>query len=45
MHYALHCKLTEKNNELSLKPFQIVLSGGAGFGKSFLITVLTEYKF
>ena len=25
------------------KPFQIFLSGGAGVGKSFLITVITEY--
>ena len=43
MWYALHCKLTEKNNELPPKPSQIFLSGGAGIGKSFLINAVTEY--
>ena len=43
MQYALHCKLTEKNNELPPKPFQISLGGGAGVGKSFLIKALTEH--
>ena len=41
MQYALHCKLGEKN-KLPPKPFQILLSGGAGVGKSFLIKTITE---
>ena len=32
MQFALHCKLAEKNYELSPKPFQIFSSGGAGIG-------------
>ena len=32
-----------KNNELPPKPFQIFLSGGAGVGKCFLATAITEY--
>ena len=43
MQYALHNKLTEKNNELPLKLFQIFLSGGTDSGKGFLIKVVTEY--
>ena len=43
MQYALHCKLTEKDNLLSPKPFQIFLSGGGCIGKSFLIKAITEY--
>ena len=43
MQYALHCKLSEKNDELSPKPFQIFLSRGSDFGKSFLIKAITEY--
>ena len=39
----MYCKLTEKNNELEPKPFQIFLSGGAGVGKSFLVTTITQY--
>ena len=42
MQYAVHCKLAEKNNGLSPKPFQIFLSGGAGVGKNFLIKAITE---
>ena len=34
MHYALHCKLAEKDNELPPKSFQIILKRGACFGKS-----------
>ena len=41
--YAVHYKLAEKINELQPKPFQIFLSGGAGVGKSFLVTGITEY--
>ena len=43
MQHAVYCKLAEKNNELEPKPFQIFLSGGAGVGKSFLVTTITEY--
>ena len=43
MQHAVYCKLTEKNNELEPKSFQIFLSGGAGVGKSFLVTTITEY--
>ena len=43
MQHAVHCKLAEKNNELEPKPFQIFLSGGAGVGKSFLDTAITEH--
>ena len=43
MYYALHCKLADTNNELSPKPPQIFLSGGAGVGKSFLKTAISEY--
>ena len=42
MRYALHSKLSEKNNELSPKPFQIFLSGGAGVGNKYLIKAITE---
>ena len=44
MYYAVLCKLAEKNNELPPKPFQILLSGGAGIGKSFLIKAITEFS-
>ena len=43
MQHAVYCKLTENNNELEHKIFQIFLSGGAGVGKSFLVTAITEY--
>ena len=43
MQSGLHCKLAEKNNELPQKPFQILLSGEAGIGKSFLVKAITEY--
>ena len=43
MQYALHCKLAEKNNKLPPKPFQILLNGGTGIGKSFLIKAIAEY--
>ena len=43
MQHAVYRKLAEKNNELEPKPFQILLSGGAGVGKSFLVTPITEY--
>ena len=43
MQHAVYCKLTEKNNELESRPFQIFLSGGAGVGKRFLVTTITEY--
>ena len=43
MQYALLFKLLEKNNELPPKSLQIFLSGGARFGKSFLIKAITEY--
>ena len=43
MQYALRCKLAEKNNELPFKPFQKILSGGAGIEESFLIKAITEY--
>ena len=43
MQHAMYCKLTEKNNELEPKPFQIFLSGGAGVGKNFSVTAITEY--
>ena len=39
----MYCKLAEKNNELEPKPFQMFLSGGAGVGKSFLVTAITKY--
>ena len=39
----MHCKLAEKNNELSPKPFQIFLSGDVSIGKSLLIKAITEY--
>ena len=42
MQFALHCELAENNNELPPKPF-IILSGGAGVGKSLLIKAITEY--
>ena len=41
--YAFCWNLAKKNNELPLKLFQIFLDGGAWFGKSFSVTVLTEY--
>ena len=43
MQHAVYCKLAENNNELEPKPFQIFLSGGAGVGKGFLVTAITEY--
>ena len=43
IQYALHCKLTGKNNELPPKPFQIFLSGGGGVGKSLIIKAVNEY--
>ena len=43
MQHAMYCKLAEKNNELEPKPFQIFLSGGAGVGKIFSVTAITEY--
>ena len=43
MQHAVYRKLAGKNNELEPKPFQILLSGGAGVGKSFLVTPITEY--
>ena len=43
MYYVLHCKLADTNNELPPKPPQIFLSGGAGVGKSFLKTAISEY--
>ena len=43
MQHAMYCKLAEKNNELEPKPFQIFLSGGAGVGKNFSVTAITEY--
>ena len=36
-------KLSEKNNHFEPKPSQLFLSGGAGAGKSFLMTAITEY--
>ena len=42
MQHAMYCKLAEKN-ELEPKPFQIFLSGGAGVGKIFSVTAITEY--
>ena len=39
----MHCKFTEKNNELPPKPFQIFLSEVAGVWKSFWIKAITEY--
>ena len=36
-------QLAEKNNELEHKPFQLFSSGGAGVGKCFLVTAITEY--
>ena len=35
MQYAVHCKLTEKNNELEPKPFHLFPSVGAVVGKLF----------
>ena len=43
IQYALHCKLTGKNNELPPKPFQLFLSGGGGVGKSLIIKAVNEY--
>ena len=43
MKHAVYCELAEKNIELEAKTFQIFLSGGAGVGKSFLVTTITEY--
>ena len=39
----MHCKFTEKNNELPPRPFQIFLSGVAGVSKSFSIKAISEY--
>ena len=43
MQYGWQCKLSEKNNELPPKPFQIFLSGHTGVRKSFLVLAITEY--
>ena len=43
MQYAVQCKLAERNNELPPTVFKIFLSGGAGVGKSYLVTAITEY--
>ncbi|XP_066911966.1 uncharacterized protein [Clytia hemisphaerica] len=41
--YVMTLKLAEKNNSLEKPdPFRILLSGGAGVGKSFLVKALTE---
>ncbi|XP_066913784.1 uncharacterized protein [Clytia hemisphaerica] len=41
--YVVTLKLAEKNNSLEKPdPFRILLSGGAGVGKSFLVKALTE---
>ena len=42
MDYALLSKWA-KENEVSPKPFQIFLYGGAGIGKSFFIIARTKY--
>ena len=43
MKYAVECRYSERNNAISLSPFNIFLSGGGGVGKSFLIKLLTEF--
>ena len=43
MTYAIKTVLAEINDENTLDPFYIFLTGGAGVGKSFLGQVITEY--
>ena len=44
MQHAVYCKLAEKNTKLEPNPFQIFVSGGAGVGKSFLVTTKEYLK-
>ena len=39
----MYCKVAEKLNDTEPKPFQIFLSEGAGVGRSFVVTTITEY--
>ena len=40
---AAQCMLNNDNNEPDPNPFYVFLSGGAGVGKTYLVSVLIEY--
>ena len=43
MKWAAQCMLNNDNNEPDPDPFYVFLSGGAGVGKTYLVSVLIEY--
>ena len=43
MQWNTKCYFADRNNLLEPDPFYILLTGGTGVGKSFLLNMLTKY--